>query len=228
MALTVNEKKCFLMPPDRTPASVWQNYQPPSDWIERLSAFIFHNLSNKKQTTEANICSKLKAKLSSDRSDLEKLNQILQKITALVTEEIVDNTLAYRKNDKTPVADKLFEGLQNCLDGFMDRCYALWLSWELAKNCPERLAKFREEIVLRVAIKLSDEVHGQNKVSIFAKRYGYGTQAINPTDFYSGNIKDETIVINLQEAFASFYTNRPLFLVKAIADQLSGDLSNFG
>ena len=150
-------------------------------------------------------------------------NQILQTLTVIRNKFNDPDT---SESSKKMIADKLQERAQECTSGFHNGVNAIVDGFYLAQNINDLLYRVRQDIVARMATRLTDEVHTNNHCFVVASNSGYGVYPINPDDIYRGNLSDVEIEDALKKAFNK---NMRLFpVLQGLEDQLRGQLSNAG
>lgn len=86
--------------------------------------------------------------------------------------------------------------------------------------------RFRQDIVSRMANRLTDEVHANNRCFTVATASGYGIRPLNSHDIYGGELSDNFIIEELQR---TFQTEMTLYKVlNGLTELLRGQLSFAG
>lgn len=102
---------------------------------------------------------------------------------------------------KAAIAIKLYERVVHCPPGFHDGVNAIVDGFFTAKNLDELLYRYRHELVGKLASRLTDEVHANNRFYSIASNAGYGIYPINKSDVYEGDIPDTKIYDVLEKGF---------------------------
>lgn len=113
-------------------------------------------------------------------------------------------------------AIKIGEGLPYCNPGFQNRLFELQKALVRPKNFIERLALYRESLVEKTAVSLTDDVHGYN--SVFKAAKSYGGNPINAYDPYPGAVGQHRIATALTATFDTQFT--PMHIIDHLESQL--------
>jgi hypothetical protein len=213
-------KKCLESTPHKDINDVWKSFKSNTAWLNDFSCIIYNGLTNalKSKTSIKKIADTLTSHMGKyPNSDLLIL---LQRIHALMVGKIIDDDLIFNQSQNAAYAEKLYEGMVNCGAGFYDRTQSMWMGWKQINTFCDRLELFREELVQRTAIALSDDVHDHNHINEVASRI-VGIRSVNEKDPYVGNFKNDFIELALKSTFKVHY--HPMGILRSIEDQLRGE-----
>jgi 2-phospho-L-lactate guanylyltransferase (CobY/MobA/RfbA family) len=134
------------------------------------------------------------------------------------------------ESEKKIIALKLQERAEECTPGFHNAVNTVVDSFYAAKNINDLLYRARQDIVARVAIQLSDDVHVNNRCFVLAEKLGYGVFALNRDDQYLNHLIDsvpnQRIEKALEAGFDKFLHVFPM--LQGLEDQLRGQLDSSG
>ena len=191
--------------------------------VERVSAF-FANQDNSPQDNfpQATFSQRINAHVGSSATYSQK-SSVREGLQMIYEKFKANNT---SDSERKIIALKLAERALACTPGFHDGVNAIVDGFYAAKDIGDLLYRVRQDMVARIASRLTDEVHTNNHIFTIAEQEGYGTHALNKDDTYVGNIPPETIRGHLRSAFEEQLN---LFSVlQGLEEQLKGQLINFG
>ena len=111
------------------------------------------------------------------------------------------------KNDFTAaIVAKLIEGVDACTPGFLIRLNEILHGFDVPQSLDDLFQQLREQIVLVVASKTSDDVHRYNRVYFVASTHGYGVKPLNSKDPHASANIDKSIQEQLRTAFEENFT----------------------
>lgn len=208
-------------------------YSDEPGWEDSFATIIFTKavLSHAEKTlSEQGIAHKLK---QITRGVNEENKRIIMELYGLMSEEYTPQDLKYSKDMLGSLATKLYEGLQNCDAGFINRAIETYRGLKKTSSLEERLEKIRTVLVETTACsilrKVTDqnfmEVHNKNQVTIIASGI-YGIQPTNPNDQYTGTLKTEYVQAQLKSDFQQKYT--PMNILKLLEEEYLAELRNLG
>ncbi len=150
-------------------------------------------------------------------------NQVLQSLKVIYTHLNRNKTAV---SEKKAIAGKLRERAAECSPGFHAGVNGILKGLYIARTFLELTQRVREDIVLNLATRSTNEVHTNNRFSIVAEELGYGVAPIHSEDSYQGDLDDNEIATLLKKEFNEKL--RPFFMLKALEEQLRGQLSFLG
>lgn len=122
------------------------------------------------------------------------------------------------------IREKLMEEIDSCSPGFHDRVQEIILSWSRPKNIPQLLHQVRESLVVKAAVKVTNEVHATNRFFTIANLYGFGVRQRNREDVYLGSLNEQTILNALKQTFETSLTHSNV--IQMLCDHLRSALSD--
>jgi hypothetical protein len=129
-------------------------------------------------------------------------------------------------SDKASIILKLAERCAHCPQGFHNGVNAIVEGFYLANSLNELLYRVRQDLVVRTANQLTDDVHANNRCFTIAANSGYGVWPLNDQDRYHGGLSTATIQEKLAEVFE--FGTRLFSMLKNLEDQLRSQLANAG
>ena len=133
-------------------------------------------------------------------------------------------------SEKAMIALKLKERSEECTPGFHNGVNEVLDGFYIADSLEALVYRVRQDIVRRVASRLTDETHNNNRVFTVAEDAGYGVQALNREDVnlevFEILLSDDTIRAALKQAFQRELN--VFALLTGVEAQLHGQLSSFG
>lgn len=196
----------------------------PIDWLTRLAQLIHGHIpdpksgDSPKRTLEVVYGDLVR---QNDSMNTASAKQLLQLFYLLMSKTRVISELNFSEQMITDFAIKIDEGLPTCNPGFQNRLFELQKALVRPKNFTERLARYREMLVEKTAISLTDDVHGYN--TVFKAAQKYGVNPLNASDPYSGSIDQYRIHPALTETFDAQFT--PMQIIDHLETQLQHELT---
>lgn len=208
----------------------WKSYTPPSSWMEDLAELIEKKLlASTIETDKPNKLSILREirRVTRDPICGTRVETGLKQVYAIVINRIQDSEITFDPEDLMEVSicmEKIYERVIHCPAGAENGLNEVLRSWRQPKNLAQRLEKYRTQIMMKLAINITDEVHGQNEVTKIAFAYDnnkFGIKINNPNDPYSHQDwnfpPSQEIEKRLESIFQQEYT--PLLIIKSLEEQ---------
>tara|TARA_R110002126_G_scaffold1177_4_gene7037 strand:+ start:29560 stop:31839 length:2280 start_codon:yes stop_codon:yes gene_type:complete len=130
------------------------------------------------------------------------------------------------ESEKKMLAIKLHERAEQCTPGFHNGVNAVVDGFYSAQDMNDLLYRVRQDIVARMATRLTDEVHTYNRCFVVAENAGYGVHALNKEDRYRGDLPDG--IIQRFVAYVFGIELKLFAMLQGLEDQLKGQLGNVG
>ena len=210
---TLNPNLAYKLPPARKAPVVSASL--PEDWMSKLIQSIEGNLES---APSFDLADRLNEHVGG-ASTYGMKAQIMEGLSAIYPVMMDAKT---SRDQKTSIAFKLIERVENCTAGFHDGVNSIVDGFESPQSLDDVLYRIRHDIVSKTANQTTDEVHGNNRFFTVAQIEGFGVRALNPGDVYSGHIPDATIHEKLTAAFNRDY--RLFSILRGMEDQVRSEL----
>ncbi|MGC1854061.1 MAG: hypothetical protein WA659_01615 [Candidatus Aquirickettsiella sp.] len=187
----------------------------PDDWLDNLQKII----CEADDKLPKNIFDKHLGVTSDYRGKIQLLKQ-LQLIFHRLQGNLDSELGKLLPDNRQALISKLTEEIIHCSEGFHNRVNSIVdPSYEPA-DLKALVSNVRNNLVEKVAVALTDEVHAQNRVSVVAASDGLGTKVNFPDDTYVGALSDISIRRALQHTFYKQFTpfHLPCLLIAAFME----------